>query len=105
MPFHDVENSCFTNPEVSGDLINERTEEGRASAKKRGVKFGRKFKLTPHQRDQVRTMLGLTAQRYRIRRRIFDTLLKRCIFHRFGTSQFSGMILACFLGGRTPVVS
>ena len=57
MPFHDVENSCFTNPEVSGDLINERTEEGRASAKKRGVKFGRKFKLTPHQRDQVRTML------------------------------------------------
>ena len=43
--------------ELERNLINERTEEGRASAKKRGVKFGRKFKLTPHQRDQVRTIL------------------------------------------------
>ena len=43
--------------ELERNLINERTEEGRASGKKRGVKFGRKFKLTPHQRDQVRTML------------------------------------------------
>ena len=41
---------------------------------------------------------ALTAQRYRIRRRIFDTLLKRRIYHRFGVSQFSGMILICFLG-------
>ena len=49
--------------------------------------------------------VALTMQRYRIRRRIFDTLLKRCIYHRFGGPQFSGMILACFLGGRTPVVS
>ena len=39
------------------NLINERTEEGRTSAKKRGVKFGRKLKLTTHQQDQVRTML------------------------------------------------
>ena len=43
--------------ELERNLINKRTEEGRASAKKRGVKFGRKFKLTPHQRDQVHTML------------------------------------------------
>ena len=43
--------------ELERNLINERTEEGRASAKKRGVKFGRKSKLTPHQQDQVRTML------------------------------------------------
>ena len=43
--------------ELERNIINERTEEGRASAKKRGVKFGRKFKLTPHQQDQVRTML------------------------------------------------
>ena len=41
-----------------------------------------------------------TAQRYRIRRRIFDTLLKRRIFHRFGTSQFSGMISVCFFWGK-----
>ena len=46
--------------------------------------------------------LHLTAQRYRIRRRIFDTLLKRRIYHRFGASQFSGMILICFLGERLP---
>ena len=39
------------------NLIDERTKEGRASAKKRGVKFGRKFKLTPHQQVQVRSML------------------------------------------------
>ena len=39
-------------------------------------------------------------QRYRIRRRIFDTLLKRCIYHRSGGPQFSGMILACFFGGK-----
>ena len=45
---------------------------------------------------------ALTAQRYRIRRRIFDTLLKRRIYHRFGASQFSGMILICFLGERSP---
>ena len=44
--------------------------------------------------------LALTAQRYRIRRRIFDTLLKRRIYHRFGASQFSGMILISFLGER-----
>ena len=41
--------------ELERNIINERTEEGRASAKKRGVKFGRK--LTPHQQDQVRAML------------------------------------------------
>jgi len=44
--------------ELVRNLINERTDEGRTSAKKRGVKFGRKFKLTSHQQDQVRTMLN-----------------------------------------------
>ncbi len=43
--------------ELERNLINERTDEGRISAKKRGVKFGRKFKLTTHQQDQVKTML------------------------------------------------
>ena len=37
--------------ELERNLINERTEKGRASARKRGVKLGRKFKLTPHQQD------------------------------------------------------
>ncbi len=44
--------------ELERNLINERTEEGRTSAKKRGVKFGRKCKLTQHQQSQVRSMLG-----------------------------------------------
>ena len=35
--------------ELERNIINERTEEGRVSARKRGVKFGRKLKLTPHQ--------------------------------------------------------
>lgn len=43
--------------ELERNIINERTEEGRVSARKRGVKFGRKLKLTSHQQDQVRTML------------------------------------------------
>ena len=43
--------------ELERNLINERTDKGRTSAKIRGVKFGRKSKLTPHQQDQVRTML------------------------------------------------
>lgn len=43
--------------ELERNLINERTENGRTSAKKRGVKFGRKAKLTPHQQDQVKQML------------------------------------------------
>ncbi len=44
--------------ELERDIINERTEEGRRSAKTRGVKFGRAQKLTPHQQDQVRAMLN-----------------------------------------------
>ena len=56
-------------------------------------------------RDLEGTVMAPTAQRYRIRRRIFDTLLKRRIFHRFDAFQFSGMISVCFLGERTPVVS
>lgn len=43
--------------ELERSLINDRTEEGRILAKKRGVKFGRKPKLTIHQQDQVRNML------------------------------------------------
>ncbi len=43
--------------ELERNIINEPTEEGRASARKRGVKFGRKLKLTLHQQDQVRAML------------------------------------------------
>jgi DNA invertase Pin-like site-specific DNA recombinase len=39
--------------EFERDLIRSRTGEGRARAKARGVKMGRKPKLTPHQRAEV----------------------------------------------------
>ncbi|MGH7120857.1 MAG: recombinase family protein, partial [Acetobacteraceae bacterium] len=39
--------------EFERDLIRVRTGEGRARAKARGVKMGRKPKLTPHQRAEA----------------------------------------------------
>jgi len=40
--------------EFERELIRARTGEGRARAKANGVKLGRKFKLTPHQRKEAR---------------------------------------------------
>jgi DNA invertase Pin-like site-specific DNA recombinase len=39
--------------EFERELIRARTSEGRARAKANGVKLGRKFKLTPHQRKEA----------------------------------------------------
>ena len=39
--------------EVERDLIRARTAAGRARAKANGVKLGRRFKLTPHQRREA----------------------------------------------------
>jgi DNA invertase Pin-like site-specific DNA recombinase len=39
--------------EFERELIRARTSEGRQRAKARGVKLGRKFKLTPHQRKEA----------------------------------------------------
>lgn len=39
--------------EFERELIKARTEEGRKRAQARGVKFGRKLKLTPHQRAEA----------------------------------------------------
>jgi len=40
--------------EFERELIKARTTEGRERAKGRGVRMGRKHKLTPHQREEVR---------------------------------------------------
>jgi DNA invertase Pin-like site-specific DNA recombinase len=40
------------------ERINKRANEGRKAAKRAGKKFGRKPKLTEHQRGRVRDMLG-----------------------------------------------
>jgi hypothetical protein len=39
--------------EFERELIKARTAEGRKRAQARGVKFGRKLKLTPHQRQEA----------------------------------------------------
>jgi DNA invertase Pin-like site-specific DNA recombinase len=39
--------------EFERDLIKARTQEGRKQAQARGVRFGRKLKLTPHQRSEA----------------------------------------------------
>jgi DNA invertase Pin-like site-specific DNA recombinase len=39
--------------EFERELIRSRTGEGRARAKARGIKLGRRFKLTPHQRNEA----------------------------------------------------
>jgi hypothetical protein len=39
--------------EFERELVRARTSEGRARAKANGVKLGRKFKLTPHQRKEA----------------------------------------------------
>jgi DNA invertase Pin-like site-specific DNA recombinase len=43
--------------ELERSLIRDRTEDGRIAAKKRGVQFGRKPKLTSHQQAEVVRML------------------------------------------------
>jgi DNA invertase Pin-like site-specific DNA recombinase len=40
--------------EFERHLILARTDEGRKRAQARGIKFGPKFKLTKHQRDEAR---------------------------------------------------
>jgi DNA invertase Pin-like site-specific DNA recombinase len=44
--------------EFERELIRARTSEGRERAKARGVKLGRKFKLTPHQRKEALVRRG-----------------------------------------------
>ena len=44
--------------ELERNLIKDRTEAGRQSARKRGVKFGRKPILTTHQQSEVAKMLN-----------------------------------------------
>jgi DNA invertase Pin-like site-specific DNA recombinase len=44
--------------EFERELIKARTAEGRERAKGRGVRMGRKHKLTPHQQDEVRKRKG-----------------------------------------------
>ena len=43
--------------EFEGELIRARTDDGRRRAKSRGVKFGRPNALTPHQRQEARSLL------------------------------------------------
>ncbi len=57
--------------ELERSLIRERTEEGRQAAKKQGVRFGRKPKLTTHQQKEVLRMLK-RGERIRVVARHFN---------------------------------
>lgn len=50
------ENVCAAIKRTTGlrDLIALRTSEGRARARRSGIKFGPKFKLSPHQMEEIR---------------------------------------------------
>jgi DNA invertase Pin-like site-specific DNA recombinase len=45
--------------DVERDMIRSRTEEGRRRAKERGVRFGRKEKLSPHQKRVAAERLSM----------------------------------------------
>ena len=67
--------------EFERDLIRARTGEGRERAKARGVKLGRKPKLTPHQqreaihrRDQLGETLADIARTYNVSRSTISRL-------------------------------
>ena len=49
--------------ELERSLISERTRAGVKDAQRRGVKFGRKPKLTPQQRDHARKLIDAGERR------------------------------------------
>jgi DNA invertase Pin-like site-specific DNA recombinase len=52
--------------EFERDLIRARTAEGRERAKKRGVRLGRRPKLTPHQQQEARQQLAVEIRLFRV---------------------------------------
>ena len=44
---------CYSNPSWERERITERTAAGRIQARARGVKFGRRTALTPHQQAEA----------------------------------------------------
>jgi DNA invertase Pin-like site-specific DNA recombinase len=52
--------------ELERSLISERTRAGVKAARKRGVKFGRKPKLTPQQIDHARTLIASGEDRQQV---------------------------------------
>jgi DNA invertase Pin-like site-specific DNA recombinase len=52
--------------ELERSLINERTRAGVKAAKRRGVKFGRKRKLTPQQIAQARKLIDKGEARHHV---------------------------------------
>jgi DNA invertase Pin-like site-specific DNA recombinase len=65
--------------EFKRELIRARTEEGRKRAQARGVRFGRKLKLTPHQRQEaiVRREAGETLSEIDRSYNVSDSAISR----------------------------
>ena len=70
--------------EFEHSLISERTKAGVKAAKKRGVKFGRKRKLTPQQIDLARKLIergenkGAVAEGFKVNRTTHHPLPGAC---------------------------
>jgi DNA invertase Pin-like site-specific DNA recombinase len=54
-------------PLAEFELIKARTAEGRERAKGRGVRMGRKHKLTPHQQEEVRKRKAEGQKRFDVK--------------------------------------
>ncbi|CAG1021400.1 partial Serine recombinase PinR, partial [Patescibacteria group bacterium] len=66
--------------EFERELINERVKDGVAKAKDKGVKFGRKTKLTPEQLEQFRLEFENPP----------ESMTKTDIAKKYGLSRASG---------------
>jgi DNA invertase Pin-like site-specific DNA recombinase len=69
--------------EFERELIKARTAEGRQQAQARGVRFGRKLKLTPHQRIEALTRKEAGEAMAEIGRS-FEALKKHVLCIRYG---------------------
>src|ERR1700759_1848574 len=87
--------------EFERDLIRSRTGEGRERARARGVKMGRKPKLTPHQRaeaikrrDKGETLMEI-ARSYNVSHTTISRLAGTGMLPRITRSRAAALARAC----------
>jgi len=76
----DTHRAQLVSPEFERELIRARTDKGRKRAKARGVRFGRKLKLTAHQRAEalVRRAAGDYGHDGSTEQRVHDKIDAAC---------------------------
>jgi DNA invertase Pin-like site-specific DNA recombinase len=71
--------------EFERNLIRERQAEGIASAKKRGVKFGKEAKLTPEQIEEIKDLIARRHSKTEIAKQF--NVSRQTIYNAIGTDQ------------------